>query len=158
MPDGFPPITRLRASCPVGDARCEWRKKPRWDNLGLAGIDFDWVHDCNGQFLVMDQKDWVQPGEIPKGQWIVYQRVTRGDPRFTVLLVMASPDFAEVRGVRIIRNGDYWGEWAACDRAGLDAFAVEWRSWALARPTISKADLKQLWALRGGNDGRHPHF
>lgn len=99
--------------------------------------DIDGVVELNNRFLQLEWKE--STGNIPKGQRILYERLTRsmicGDcakvaaTRFHVFVIAGDAETMTVRAMQIWHNGKC-GEWSICGLDHLKQRITDWARWA----------------------------
>lgn len=89
----------------------------------LAFTDLDGTAEVNGHFLILEWKSYG--GEIPTGQRIYFERLTKLSPNITVVIVAGDPETMEVWNVQYIHKGQLRG-WKNCDLEQLHERIKRW--------------------------------
>lgn len=90
----------------------------------LAFSDIDGSAEVNGHFLFLEWKS--HGGEIPTGQRIYFERLTKLSDHITAVVVDGDPETMEVRQFRSFFQGKL-SEWKECD---LEDLFERIRRWA----------------------------
>lgn len=80
----------------------------------IAFTDIDMTVEVNGQFLFCEFKHG-DGCEIPKGQQIYLERLTRALPSATGIIISGDASSMDIRAIRFIRNGK-WGRLEDCNK------------------------------------------
>ncbi len=88
----------------------------------IAFSDIDAITEVGGRFLLLEWKS--HDGEIPTGQRIMYERMTRLEG-FTVVVVAGNAETMEVRSLLVFSAGQ-GGEWQGCTFEGLKSRIRAW--------------------------------
>lgn len=89
----------------------------------LAFSDLDGIAEVNGHFLILEWKS--HGGELPTGQRILFERLTRLSSKISVVVVDGDPETMETRQVKYVHGGRY-SEWRECDLEGLFDRIQKW--------------------------------
>ncbi|MBC7353259.1 MAG: hypothetical protein H5U08_12930 [Thermogutta sp.] len=99
----------------------------------IAFTDIDAITEINGHLLVLEWKDHT---ELPKGQRILFERLTLGCPA-TVLVIEGDAEQMSVVSIRMVWRGVIWPpEPADLDRLRREIQA--WARWAAVTPALSR--------------------
>lgn len=82
----------------------------------IAMSDIDAVTEVNGHFLFLEWKSYQ--GEIPIGQRILFERITKLSPNITVVVVAGDCETMNVSSIQRIKGGEF-SSWVSCDLQGL---------------------------------------
>ena len=91
----------------------------------IAMSDVDATTEVNGRFLFLEFKSG-DLRDLPTGQKIYFERLTRLSKRITACVVAADAETTSVRAVRVIRQGRI-GAWEICNLASLQARIRRWQ-------------------------------
>ena len=111
------------------------KKRPKIEMLSeclpgkIAVSDIDGIIEISGNFLVLEFKEH---NHIPRGQQILFQRMTRNKP-FFVLIIEADVETMTVYGVNYVADGKIEPQ-REMDLAGLKKAIAEWSEWAQKNP------------------------
>lgn len=89
----------------------------------LAFSDLDGIAEVNGHFLILEWKS--HGGDIPTGQRILFERLTKLHRNISVVVVDGNPETMETRQVKYVHQGVF-SEWRACDLEGLFERIQSW--------------------------------
>ena len=96
----------------------------------IAMTDVDGLVEINGRFLFLE---WKRQGEVPAGQRIMFERLTR-HPGFTVLVILGDPASMAAERYDVFQGGRRRG-WRDCDLPELKRHVRAWAQRAsAARP------------------------
>lgn len=99
----------------------------------IAFTDIDAITEIKGNLLLLEWKDHT---ELPKGQRILFERLTLGCPA-TVLVIEGDAEQMSVVSIRMVWRGVIWPpEPADLDRLRREIQA--WVQWALANPVFPR--------------------
>ena len=82
----------------------------------IAMTDLDGTVEVNGNFLFLEWKS--HSGDIPTGQRIYFERLTKLSPNITAVIVAGNPETMEVERIKTIHSGKVF-QWVECDLEGL---------------------------------------
>lgn len=89
----------------------------------IAMTDLDGTVEVNGSFLFLEWKSYA--GEIPVGQRIYFERLTKISDKITAVIVAGNPDTMQVDAIRRIYKGRV-SDWVECDLEGLFERIKNW--------------------------------
>lgn len=89
----------------------------------MAFSDIDAITEYKSHFLMLEWKSYV--GEIPMGQRIMFQRLTKPGRCTTIFIVVGHAETMEVTNCLVYSNG-YASEWQVCDLDGLKSRIRGW--------------------------------
>ena len=92
----------------------------------IALTDVDGAVEVNGHFLFLEWKSG-EPREIPTGQRIYAQRLTKLSRKVTYVFICADCETMETTHVAVMRKG-ILSEWVPCDLPGLKRRVKRWVS------------------------------
>ena len=97
----------------------------------IAMTDVDGLVEINGRFLFLE---WKRQGEVPAGQRIMFERLTR-HPEFTVLVILGDPASMAAARYDVFQGGRRRG-WRDCDLPEIKRHVRAWaeRASSAARP------------------------
>ena len=87
----------------------------------IAMTDVDGLVEINGHFLFIE---WKRHGDVPAGQRIMFERLTRF-PEFTILLILGDPGTMAVERYDTFRGGRRTG-WRDCNLSELKRRVRVW--------------------------------
>jgi hypothetical protein len=94
----------------------------------IAMSDIDATVEVNGNFLFMEFKSHL--GDIPTGQKIYFQRLTRLSSKITVLVICADAETMMCHALRLIYGGEVF-DWEAASLEDVMEELRQWTIWAL---------------------------
>ena len=100
----------------------------------IAMTDVDGLVEINGRFLFLE---WKRQGEVPAGQRIMFERLTRR-PEFTVLVILGDPASMAAKRYDVFQCGRRRG-WRDCDLAELKRHVRAWAERASSAPRPAEA-------------------
>ncbi len=89
----------------------------------LAFTDLDGTAEVNGHFLFLEWKS--HGGDIPTGQRIFFERLTKLSTNISVVIVAGDPETMEVWKVKYAHNGTF-SDWRDCDLESLYERIQRW--------------------------------
>ena len=98
----------------------------------ISFTDVDGTVEVNGYFLFLEFKSGM-PSELPFGQRIYLERLTRLSRRVKAILAAGDAETMEVSHIRIADNGKF-GPWEPIDIDGLKRRIKAWSDRASAMP------------------------
>ena len=98
----------------------------------ISFTDVDGTVDVNGYFLFLEWKSGM-PAELPQGQRIYLERLTRLNRRVKAILIAGDAETMEVSHIRVVANGSF-GPWEAINMEGLKRRIKSWSDRALSMP------------------------
>ena len=105
----------------------------------IAFTDIDGTVEVNGRFLFLEFKSGG-PREIPKGQRIYYERLTRTSERIVVAIVYADAETMEISGICVIRYGII-GTFETCSIDSLKERIHKWSYHAFRLPSVMQTRI-----------------
>ena len=100
----------------------------------IAMTDVDGLVEINGRFLFLE---WKRQGEVPAGQRIMFERLTR-HPEFTVLVILGDPASMAAERYDVFQGGRRRG-WRDCDLPELRRHVRAWaRRASASRPAAGE--------------------
>lgn len=100
----------------------------------IAFTDIDAITELCGNFLILE---WKSHGNVPAGQRILFQRITRLCPA-TVFLVEGDAEFMSVSKIRVVWHGRIMHA-VKGDFELLRTRIKKWAEWAQKNPAIDDA-------------------
>ena len=97
----------------------------------IAFTDVDCAVEVNGFFLFLEFKSGM-PVELPRGQQIYFERLTRLSPRINVVLACGDARTMAVSHIKIAYKGMF-GPWQPIDLEGLRNRISQWSNRVRAR-------------------------
>ena len=114
-----------------------WKKRPKIEEFAeclprnIKFSDIDGIVEINGKALLLEWKG-ESAGEIPTGQRIMYERLTRNSDNAVLILV------GDARDMTITRRCLVWGgslrEWQAGNLDDAKEHIRRWAEWADRSP------------------------
>lgn len=89
----------------------------------LAFSDIDGAAEVNGHFLFLEWKS--HGGDIPTGQRIFFERLTKLSKNIAVVVVDGDPETMQTRQVKYVHDGIF-SEWRPCDLEELHERIKRW--------------------------------
>jgi hypothetical protein len=105
----------------------------------IAMTDIDGTVEVNGCFLFLEWKSHT--GELPTGQRIYFERLTRVSEKMTAVIVAGDPETMSVDAIKVIHGGTIT-EWMACD---LEQLFERVKRWA------EKVGVRIVASTKGGS-------
>jgi hypothetical protein len=92
----------------------------------IAPTDIDFAVEVDGRFLLQEWKSQKGGSDIPTGQRLFFERLTKANPEITALAVRGDCEWMnDVQGVAICRDGKF-NDWRACDWPTLYRWTQRW--------------------------------
>ncbi len=103
---------------------------------GRIGMtDVDAMTEVGGRILMLEFKG-EGVNEVPTGQRIAFERMTRLSSKITVVVISGNAETMEVRAIKKIEGGR-WGAWEICNLAQLKDRIHSWAVRAAAKPRLA---------------------
>ena len=93
----------------------------------IAMSDIDATVEVNGHFVFLEMKSYQ--GDIPRGQRIYFERLTRLSDRITVLVLCGDAETMQCEALRWIHNG-YLSDWQPATLDDVVQLLNKFASWA----------------------------
>lgn len=103
----------------------------------IALTDIDATVEIGGHFLFIEWKG-ISVSEVPTGQRIYFERLTKLSPRIKTVIVSGYPQHMTCRAIRIVQNGKM-GDWQICNLTQLQQRIHAWASAVSALPKRTAA-------------------
>jgi hypothetical protein len=103
----------------------------------ISMSDVDSTVEVNGHFLFLEFKGG-SPRELPTGQHLYLERLTRLDPKITAVVVHGDVETMEIYALRIISKG-HFSDWETATLAELKARLRRWAIRANAKRMPARA-------------------
>lgn len=97
----------------------------------ISMSDVDAAVEVSGNFLFLEWKS--HDGDIPTGQRIFFERMTRDDMRFQALIVHGDAETMDVSNVAFVSMGEI-SSFYPCDMEKLHSIIRGWNNWAKKNP------------------------
>lgn len=99
------------------------------NNIGVS--DIDGIVEIEGHFLIQEWKSFI--GDIPTGQKIMFERMTR-NKNFTVVIIAGDAATMEIFAIKAFRDGKQ-SDWHSCS---LEELKGKMRHWVTRVKTEGK--------------------
>ena len=93
----------------------------------IAMSDIDATVEVNGHFVFLEMKS--HQGDIPRGQRIYFERLTRLSPRISVMILCGDAETMQCEAIRWIYNGEL-SDWQPATLDDVIRLLNNFASWA----------------------------
>lgn len=93
----------------------------------IAMSDIDATVEVNGHFVFLEMKS--HRGDIPRGQRLYFERLTRLSDRITVLVLCGDAETMQCEALRLIHNG-YLSDWQPATLDDVIQLLNKFANWA----------------------------
>ena len=129
MSDGFNPMRWNCSSRGCFNLLC----RPKIERFAacfpgrIAMSDIDATVEVNGHFVFLEMKS--HRGDIPRGQRLYFERLTRLSDRITVLVLCGDAETMQCEALRLIHNG-YLSDWQPATLDDVIQLLNKFANWA----------------------------